>query len=118
MKRKLSSIKQTTWNKTKELRRELTAAERLLWLKLQRKQLGARFRKQHPIDPYVVDFCCVQSNLIIEIDGDSHFQENGPKHDEIRTDFLESIGWRIVRYTNTDVLKNLDAVVEDIGKHL
>ncbi|MBU0692433.1 endonuclease domain-containing protein [bacterium] len=118
MKRKLANIKQTTWDKSKELRRELTVAERLLWRKLQRKQLGAPFRKQHPIDPYIVDFCCVQNNLIIEIDGDTHLQGDGPGHDNVRTNYLEGLGWRIVRYMNLDVMKNLDGVVEDIRKHL
>ena len=90
------------------LRREMTDAERLLWRHLRGGQLeGLKFRRQHPIPPYIADFCCIEHKLIIELDGSQHSQQA----DEARTRFLESRGWTLMRFRDNDVLLQTEAVV-------
>jgi len=97
----------------RELRSALTPAERRLWLALRRKQVsGLRFRRQHPIEHFVVDFCCVEERLVVEVDGDVHrYTED---YDRARQDWLEANGYRVLRFTNTDVMDNLSGVAEAI----
>ncbi|QJD66308.1 endonuclease domain-containing protein [Xanthomonas campestris pv. badrii] len=95
------------------LRTEMTDAERTLWRCLRRKQLqGLKFRRQHPIPPYVADFCCIEARLIIELDGAQH----SASIDQVRTQWLQSKGWTVLRFWNNDVLLSLDAVVDAIFK--
>lgn len=95
----------------REMRREPTEPERRLWQKLRRKHLdGFKFRRQHPIGPFIIDFYCHQARLVIEVDGDSHaFQE---EYDAARTAWLEAQGLQVVRLDNQTVMKNLDGVLE------
>jgi very-short-patch-repair endonuclease len=83
------------------------------------RQAGWHFRKQAPIGRYVVDFVCHHARLVVEIDGDSHHSEDGMARDEVRTGFLESEGYRLLRFTNLEVMQNADAVylavVEALG---
>lgn len=97
----------------REMRREPTEPERRLWQKLRRKLLdGYKFRRQHPIGRFIVDFYCHQARLIIEVDGDSHaFQE---EYDAVRTAWLEAQGLRVIRFDNQTVMKNLDGVLQFI----
>ncbi|MBN6103680.1 endonuclease domain-containing protein [Xanthomonas sp. CFBP 8703] len=89
----------------------MTDAERKLWSCLRGGQLqGFKFRRQYPVPPYVADFCCVASRLIVELDGSQH----GEPRDAARTRWLESQGWRIVRFWNNDVLLSTDAVIQVI----
>ena len=99
--------------RAKEMRQNPTKAENVLWQRLRREQLGGyKFRRQQPIGRYIVDFYCHQTRLIIEIDGEVHaFQE---EYDTNRSAWLEAQGYRIVRYSNMDVLKNLDRVLQAI----
>lgn len=93
------------------LRREMTDAERRLWKHLRAGRLeGFKFRRQHPVPPYVLDFCCVEVGLAIELDGSQHSEAR----DASRSRYLESQGWRIVRFWDNDVLNKTDAVVEAI----
>ncbi|WP_285445972.1 DUF559 domain-containing protein [Xanthomonas sp. fls2-241-TYG-148] len=93
------------------LRKELTDAERELWRCLRSNQLqGLKFRRQHPVPPYIADFCCVEVRLIIELDGSQHQASS----DQARTRWLQSKGWTVLRFWNNDVLLSLDAVVEAI----
>jgi very-short-patch-repair endonuclease len=95
------------------LRQNRTDAERAVWARLRRKQLdGIRFRQQVPLGPYVVDFLCPEQRLIIEIDGGQHMLATNA--DDERTAWLEARGFRVVRFWNNDVLKNLDGVIESI----
>ena len=95
------------------LRRELTDAERKLWSVLRNRQLeGAKFRRQQPICPFIVDFVCQERRLIIEADGGQHA---GNGADERRTAFLESKGYRVLRFWNNDILSNLDGVAQVIA---
>ena len=91
----------------------MTQAERILWSALAgRKCGGLKFRRQHPIEPYIVDFYCPRANLVVEIDGESH--EDRQDNDRRRDRFLERLGLTIMHVTNEDVIENLDGVVEAI----
>lgn len=99
--------------RARELRQPQTPAEQTLWSRLRNEQLnGVKFRRQHPIGHFIVDFYCAQSKLVIEIDGDSHAEQ--VEYDQARTDWLESQGYRVIRYTNEDVKTRLTAVLNDI----
>ncbi len=95
----------------------MTDAEQKLWQSLRSGQLGGlKFRRQHPIPPYIADFCCVAEKLIVELDGSQHSEQA----DAARTRHLEARGWRILRFWDHDVLQQTEAVIEaiwnDIGK--
>ena len=97
------------------LRADMPAAERILWSRLRRTALGYRFRRQHPVGPYIADFACVAARLLVEIDGDSHFaNEAVMRYDAERTRYLADAGWTVVRATNTEVRQQLDAVLTKI----
>ena len=105
--------------RARALRRNVTDAESALWQKLRSKQLGdVRFRRQHPIGHYIVDFACVQGRLVIELDGGQHAQGEAPEYDERRTQYLQSEGWRVLRFWNNEVLVNLEGVLEAIHSAL
>jgi very-short-patch-repair endonuclease len=91
------------------LRKEATDAERLLWGSLRNRLLsGHKFRFQATIEPFVVDFLCAEALLIVEVDGSQHNAEVGAR----RTHFLQSRGYRILRFWNNEVIENLDGVLE------
>ena len=97
----------------RNLRKSQTDAENLLWQHLRRNQLaGLSFRRQHPVGRYIVDFVCLEKRLILEIDGGQHAIEQ--ENDEERTNWLMSEGYRLLRFWNNDVLKNLEGVLETI----
>jgi very-short-patch-repair endonuclease len=99
------------------LRRDQTDAEQKLWMKLRnRGTLGAKFRRQYPVGPYVADFCALDRGLIIELDGSQHAEMQAL--DQQRTHFLESLGYRVVRFWNGEVLSDMDSVLERIGNYL
>ena len=104
-------------NFARSLRRNMTDAENRLWLFLKQKQLdGLTFRRQHPIDKYVVDFWCSSLKLVIELDGGQHGMPTGIKKDNIRCAFLKERGITILRFWNTDVMKNTAGVLETIHR--
>jgi very-short-patch-repair endonuclease len=106
-------IKPEILKHARELRRPLTPAEQILWHHMRNAQLkGIKVRRQHPIGNFIVDFYFAQYKLIIEIDGDSHAAQID--YDRIRTSWLENEGYRILRYTNRDVMDHPVAVLEDI----
>lgn len=114
--RKILGLKKTIPLR-RRLRRNQTPAEKLFWSKILNKQFkGLKFIKQHGIDRYIVDFCCRSKKIIIEIDGDSHATNQGIKIDKERTRFLESLGYRIIRYNNRDVLNNIEGVFADLSE--
>jgi very-short-patch-repair endonuclease len=97
----------------KYLRDHLTSAEQLLWQQLRdRRCAGLKFRRQHPIGKYIVDFYCDQLKLIIEIDGSIHEQLQG--YDNVRQKELSSLGFMIIRFTNLEIVKNMDLVLTKI----
>ncbi|MGH8634555.1 MAG: endonuclease domain-containing protein [Burkholderiales bacterium] len=100
-------------SRARELRSNQTDAETRLWRFLRNRQLcGFKFRRQYPIPPYIGDFVCVEAGLIIEIDGSQHLADQS--RDAVRARFLESFGYRIVRYWDNDVLLRTSEVLEAI----
>ncbi len=95
----------------------MTPAERRMWFDII-PNLPQKFLRQRVIGNYIADFYCASKKLVIEIDGDSHFSNDAEKSDEVRTAYLESLGIRVVRYTNDDVLTNQDEVFKDLCGHL
>jgi very-short-patch-repair endonuclease len=93
----------------KNLRREMTDAERKLWLRLCAKQTGAKFRRQQPIGPYIADFVCFEAKLIIELDGGQH--ADMLEQDAARTQWLESQGFAVLRFWNNDIMSNIEGVL-------
>jgi very-short-patch-repair endonuclease len=97
----------------RQLRADMTDAERRLWWRLRGQQLGGhRFRRQVPLGPYIVDFACLAQRLVIELDGGQHDEQ--AEQDAVRTAWLEAQGYRVLRFWNPDVLGETDNVVEAI----
>ena len=97
----------------RRLRRSQTDAERVLWLRLRDRWLaGWKFKRQVPIDRFVVDFCCTEGKLIIELDGGQHAVQTA--HDTERTQALSAMGYLVLRFWNNDVLTNIDGVLGEI----
>ena len=102
--------------RARELRRDATDAERRLWSALRDRRLrGYRFRRQHPIGDFIVDFACTQHRLIVEADGGQHADNEA---DRRRTAWLESEGWRVLRFWNNDALANTEGVILAILREL
>ncbi|MYD50809.1 MAG: endonuclease domain-containing protein [Dehalococcoidia bacterium] len=103
----------TQISRARELRKQSTDAERLLWSRLRdRRLMGLKFRRQSPIGRYVVDFVCYEHNLIVEIDGGHHQEQRAS--DLRRTEWLNSCGFSVIRYWNNQVLEDMDSVLESI----
>ncbi|MBI4178589.1 endonuclease domain-containing protein [bacterium] len=100
-----------------ELRKTMTESEKKLWYHLRLRQRdGCKFRRQHPLGPYVVDFVCLDKRLIIEVDGGQHAEQEG--YDRERTAWLESAGFRVMRFWNNEILREMEAVLEQIDQTL
>jgi len=99
----------------KDLRRNMTAAEKYLWHHLKNGIHGCKFRRQHPISNYIADFYCHKCKLILEVDGNIHEITEVKQYDKERENNLVNSGYRIVRVTNSQVLKNLDSVLVQIA---
>jgi very-short-patch-repair endonuclease len=104
---------QTSLQSARRLRQKQTDAERLLWFRLRDRRLaGWKFKRQVPIDRFIVDFFCPDAKLIIELDGGQHDRQQA--HDQKRTAVVESKGYLVVRFWNNDVIQNMDGVLEEI----
>ena len=112
MKPKYNNNSRLTPN-AQSLRKNMTEQERKLWYMLL-KELPVRFRRQHVIGNYIVDFYCSEKNIAIEIDGSQHYMEKGAIKDEVRTEFLNACGVRVLRYSNADINERFSEVCEDI----
>lgn len=95
----------------KVLRNNLTEPELKLWYFLRNKQLGVKFRRQHSVGRYVVDFYCPERKLVIELDGDSHFSDAAINYDSHRDQFIRAQGMQVLRFTNLEVMENIDGVL-------
>ena len=91
-------------------------AEQRLWFKIRNKQTGYKFRRQHSIGNYIVDFYCPALKIIIEIDGYSHTEKGEEEKDKIRQKYLESLGFKVIRYTNGEIMESLEGVVGNINE--
>ena len=102
--------------RARELREQMTSAEQQLWERLRgRRFLGLKFRRQFPVQGYVADFCCYEKKLIVELDGGIHEDSAQIAHDENRDLFLQSLGFKIVRFPNEQVLEDPDSVLQAIA---
>jgi very-short-patch-repair endonuclease len=98
----------------RELRQPQTPAESTLWRHLRNRNLKYKFRRQHPIEFFIIDFYCAEAKLLIEIDGDSHLVKEQMKYDQARTEYLEELGYKVIRFTNVDVRYTINEVVSEI----
>jgi very-short-patch-repair endonuclease len=110
-----------TFKRARRLRRAMTLPEVLLWQELRRRQWTMRFRRQHPVGPYVLDFYCPESKLAIEIDGAVHDLPTQALHDERRDDWLRQQGIRVLRFSAVDVLNDRGlegvlALIDAVGR--
>lgn len=104
--------------RARELRKNSTYTEIILWQSIKKKQLGVEFHRQVPIDYFIVDFYCHELKLAIEVDGNIHDVEENKIKDEIRQDKLEDLGVRFLRFRDTDVLNDLEGVLEFIKEQI
>jgi len=104
---------------SQHLRKNMTDAEKTLWLKLRRKQLKEYpFYRQKIIGKFIVDFYCPKANLVIELDGGQHYSETGKLKDKTRDDLLMGMGLRVLRFSDRDVFDNMNGVMERIWSYL
>ena len=115
MARRPANPLRTTRNR--ELRQRQTKAESLIWTVLRARRLaGLKFRRQHAIGPYIVDFACIEKDVVIELDGGYH--EHQYEKDRVRQAYLESEGWQVLRFSNEDVLSDVEAVAISIARQI
>ena len=100
------------------LRTNETAAEKLLWSRLSKNQLGIRFKRQHPMSDYVADFYCHKAKLIIEVDENHHLHTRQKDYDDSRTKVVEEFGLHVLRFSDVEIYQNLDRVIEVVKKYL
>ena len=114
-----SAIYDDIKSKALAMRKRPTPAEKLLWQCLRGKRMrGFRFRRQQPIDRFIVDFYCRQAQLVVEVDGASHESTEAAEYDEQRTRFLNELGSSVLRFSNEQVIYETDAVLNTIAEHL
>ena len=106
-----------TLEKRRSLRSIVPEPEQHLWYFIRNKNIqGKKFRRQYSVGPYILDFYCSELKLALEIDGDSHFTENAQIYDQERTEFLNECGITVLRYTNGEVMQNINGVLQSISK--
>ncbi len=106
-------------DRARSLRASQTDAERKLWSRLRAHRMhGAKFRRQHPIGPYIADFFCQSARLIIELDGGGHDSEEQRRKDRDRTDYLVRCGYLVLRFWNTEIAENLEGVMQEIATRI
>ena len=111
--------KQSEKEKRRSLRNTMPLAEKIVWNNLRKRELfGIRFLRQYSIDYYVLDFYSPKIKLAIEIDGDSHLDEEAIEYDKNRQEFIESVGIKVIRFRNEEVYGNIDKVIEEIEKEV
>jgi very-short-patch-repair endonuclease len=103
--------------RAKQLRGKMPDAEVILWSRLRRSAFGGlKFRRQHPIGPYIADFACPLEWLVVELDGASHMTDDAIEYDRARDTYIRARGWNVLRFTNEDVYKNLTGVLDVIWR--
>ena len=98
----------------KKNRQYSTEAERILWNHLRSKNLWFKFNRQHIVGDYIVDFICIEKALVIEVDGGYHSEPCQKEDDETRTRYLESKGFKVIRFTNEEILFNIESVINKV----
>jgi very-short-patch-repair endonuclease len=108
-----------TFKNAKRLRSNLTRSENILWKRLSKNQLNnLRFKRQHPVGGFIVDFYCHKAKLVIEIDGPYHMNDDQVHYDKARTHELNLLGIKVIRFKNNQVVHNVEEVLDEIKKHL
>ncbi len=103
----------------RDLRRDQTDAEKILWQKLRNRQLyGMKFFRQYSVGPYILDFYCPKSKLAIELDGGQHAEDDQRDYDEHRSEYLEAHGIEVIRFWNNEVLRNIDGVLSRVAERV
>ena len=115
---KLHRLHPLLLGRSRDLRHPLTPAEARVWARVRNNQLGLKIRRQAVIGRFIADFYCAQARLVIEIDGASHTEPDQAAYDAQRTAWLEAQGYRVVRFWNTEVLKDEEAVIGRIAAAL
>ncbi|MYD38702.1 MAG: endonuclease domain-containing protein [Chloroflexi bacterium] len=111
------AIHQDIKERARFMRQNPTRAERILWRRLRGKQIGGfRFRRQHPINRFIVDFYCAEARLVVEVDGSVHNEPGHAEYDEDRQRFLQTLGLTVLHFSNAQALRKTDAVVEAIAE--
>ncbi|SRR5258708_5290054 len=103
-------------NERRYLRKSVTEAEKILWIKIRKKQLGFTFRRQYSIGPYIVDFYCPKKRLVIELDGNQH--NNSKEYDLYRTNYFNVLDIKVIRFWNNEIIKDKGKVIEKIKKEI
>ena len=103
----------------RELRKNMTDAEKRLWAKIRMRQMGGhQFYRQRAIGNYIVDFYCPKAKLVLEVDGGQHYSDEQIEIDKKRSSYLNRLGFKVMRFTNLDVLNNIDVVLDEIYRYL
>lgn len=103
--------------KRRDLRKEMTSAEGVVWSRIRNHRIDYKFRRQFSIGTYVADFYCSELKLVVEIDGGQHFENEAIEYDNARTKYFNDLGMTVVRYTNADVKRNPVSVMDDLMRH-
>lgn len=109
---------QTTKENRRQLKKQMTEAEQLLWKHIRNDSLGVRFRRQYGIGNYITDFYSPSLKLVIELDGSQHFTPEALEYDKIREEFMKSFGIKTLRFNNNDVMSNIEGVLEVLRKEI
>lgn len=104
--------------KRRQLRANMPLPEIILWSKLKGRGIGQKFRRQYSVGAFVLDFCCPILKLAIEVDGDSHYSDEGRIKDEERQKIIENYGFTFLRFTNNEITENLDGVLSEIARFI
>jgi very-short-patch-repair endonuclease len=105
--------------RSQQLRKGMTAAETFLWSKIRMKQVkGHWFYRQKTIGEYIADFYCPGAKLVVEVDGGQHFSDERIEYDKVRSEYMAGLGLRVIRFTNAEVLTNIEGVIEVIERNM
>ena len=105
--------------RSQQLRENLTAAETFLWSKIRMRQVkGYWFYRQKPIGEYIADFYCPKAKLVVEVDGGQHYSNEVIEYDKVRNEYMAGLGLRVLRFTNVDVLTNVEGVIDIIERNI
>ena len=102
----------------KELRNNSTPQEIILWQQLKRSGLGYKFRRQHSIGSYIVDFYCPSKKIVVEVDGSQHGEADTKDYDQTRKEYLNNLGYTVIRFWNNEINTNLPGVLDKIKEML
>lgn len=104
-------------DRRRELRKNQTKAEEILWFELRNNKLGTKFKRQHSIGGYIADFYCQKYKLIIELDGEIHNTKEAEEYDEVRDKYFKELGYKILRFQNSEVENDTEKVLDKIKNY-